>query len=158
MGMLHLWSENPDCKAKLTSVKVQHLKHRLIIFVMKRFHCVFVSTCFKTAVVLIRLTQYDSWKKTIWSTEHSCLNQTRCGYLKNPSAAEGHAETLHTFQFPSSSPHFNPLPQHTHAHTHACTRAASHWSCKLCLKHVYAPFLQPSPVIDQLQRNQLQAF
>lgn len=36
-----------------------------------------------------------------------------------------------------------PFPQHTHTHTreHTCTSAASHWSCKLCPSHVYAPFL-----------------
>lgn len=52
--------------------------------------------------------------------------------LKNPCAAERDGETLPTSQFPSSSHPPSSL---------SLSQAASHWSCKLCLRRVYAPFL-----------------
>lgn len=65
--------------------------------------------------------------------------------LKNPCAAARDAETLPTFQFPSfscslSSP-ASPTPPTPAAPSLTAKQAVSHWSCKLCLRHVYAPFL-----------------
>lgn len=106
------------------------------------------SSCFylhffkNTAAVLIRLTVWQQEKKVFDPLSIRCIRAS----IRKKRAAERHGEILHTFRFSSSSPHFNPLPpththRHTHTLTHTCSSAASHWSCKLCLRHVYAQFL-----------------
>lgn len=116
---------------------------------------------------------YDSWKKKRRKRERKLLEKYLIHWafsafvpqsdtvviLKNPCAAVRDGETLPTFQFPSSSPspalsHHHPVSSFTHTQA-SCLPLILQIVSKTCLRSISA---EASPVIDQLQQNQLQAF
>lgn len=83
----------------------------------------------------------ESYLKSLWSAElsqPSCLNQTQRWYLKTPVLqCEIERPSLTYFLLSSLPPSLTPIS----ALSLTPEQAASHWSCKLCLRRVYAPFL-----------------
>lgn len=71
----------------------------------------------------------DTWEQKQKKTPVLQRDMVRFSILSN------FLPLLHT-----STP-FTNTHTHTHTTTHMCSSAASHWSCKLWLRHVYAPFL-----------------
>lgn len=112
----------------------------------------------------LKKKERESCLKSLWSTElsqPSCLNQTRWWYLKTPVLQWEmvRPSLLSNFlpplllppAFPPSLPPFSSL-----AHTQAsCLSLILQIVSKACLCSISA---KASPVIDQLQQNQLQAF
>lgn len=82
---------------------------------------------------------------SLWSAElsqHSCHSQKRWRCLKNPFWERWRDDGC---LLPNSIPSLvippRPSPTPPIVLSLAAKQAASHWSCKLCLRCVYAPFL-----------------
>lgn len=132
------WKEHHSVQIKFVCHYIMSLAFHLGLFLLS-----FQNHSWKKKEKWKRKREREGCLKSLWSTElsqPSCLNQTRWWYLKTP-VLQWEMETLPvsfllSSSYPPSLPHFPLL-----ALSLTPKQAASHWSCKLCLRRVYAPFL-----------------